>query len=175
MNARGWLPALALPLALLAGCGGDQPDPPAPATSETLTVTSTAFQEGGTIPGEFTCAGPGHRPPLAWTGGEGARSYAVVVVDPDAPSGNYYHWVVLDLPTGTTSVVGALPVGAHELKNTGGKKGWTAPCPPSGTHHYHFTVYALTKVINASTVEGAFSAIEKTTLAQGTLTGLVSH
>jgi len=175
VNRRGWLPALALPLALLAGCGGDAPAPPAPAGSEAMTVTSTAFQEGGTIPAEFTCSGAGHRPPLAWTGGEGARSYAIVVVDPDAPSGNYYHWVVLDLPTGTTSAVGPLPEGAHELKNTGGKKGWTPPCPPSGTHHYRFTVYALTKVVNASSLQGAFSEIDKSTIAQGTLTGLVSH
>jgi len=175
VNARGWLPALALPLALLAGCGGGEPAPPAPAASEPMAVTSTAFPEGGTIPAEFTCSGAGHRPPLSWTGGEGARSYAVVVVDPDAPSGNFYHWVVLDLPTGTKSVVGALPEGAHELKNSGGDKGWTPPCPPSGTHHYRFTVYALNKVVNASSLEGAFSAIEKSTIAQGTLTGLVSH
>jgi Raf kinase inhibitor-like YbhB/YbcL family protein len=175
VNGRGWLPALALPLALLAGCGGDQPAPPAPAAAEAMTVTSSAFQDGGTIPAEFTCSGAGHRPPLTWTGGEGARSYAIVVVDPDAPSGNYYHWVVLDLPTGTKSVAGPLPEGAHELKNTGGKKGWTPPCPPSGTHHYKFTVYALSKVVNASSIEGAFSEIEKSTIAQGALTGLVTH
>jgi Raf kinase inhibitor-like YbhB/YbcL family protein len=175
VNGRGRLPALALPLVLLAGCGGDRPAPPAPAAAEPMTVTSTAFPEGGTIPPEFTCSGAGDRPPLAWTGGEGARSYAIVVVDPDAPGGNYYHWVVLDLPTGTASVVGALPEGAHELKNSDGKKGWTPPCPPSGTHHYRFTVYALNKVVNASSLDGAFTTIEKATIAQGTLTGLVTH
>src|SRR3954470_8988257 len=79
VNRRGWLPALALPLALLAGCGGDEPAAPVAAGSEPMTVTSTAFQEGGTIPAEFPCPGAGHRPPLAWTGGEGARSYAIVV------------------------------------------------------------------------------------------------
>jgi Raf kinase inhibitor-like YbhB/YbcL family protein len=169
------LPALALPLALLAGCGDDSPAPPAPGTTAALTVTSTQFQEGGTIPAEFTCAGAGDRPPLSWTGGEGAKAYAIVVVDPDAPGGNFYHWVVTDLPAGTTSVAGALPVGSHELKNSGGKKAWTPPCPPSGTHHYRFTVYALDKVVNAGSLEGAFSAIEKSTIAQGTLTGLVTH
>ena len=175
MNGRGWLPALALPLALLAGCGGSPPAPPATDGSATMTVTSTQFQDGGTIPAEFTCSGGGHRPDLTWKGGDGAKAYAIVVVDPDAPSGNYYHWVVIDLPAGTTSVYGRLPDGAHELKNSGGKKGWTPPCPPSGTHHYRFTVYALQRVVNASSVEGAFSEIEKSTIDQGTLTGLVSH
>ena len=175
MNGHGWLPALVLPLALLAGCGGSEPAPPATAGSATMTVTSTQFQEGGTIPADFTCSGAGHRPDLTWTGGDGAKAYAIVVVDPDAPSGNYYHWVVIDLPAGTTTVYDRLPTGAHELKNSGGKKGWTPPCPPSGTHHYRFTVYALQKVVNASSIEGAFSEIEKSTIDQGTLTGLVSH
>ena len=175
MNGSGRLAALALPLALLAGCDGKPPAPPAPAAAEQITVTSAAFPEGGAIPAEFTCSGAGHRPPLAWTGGEGARSYAIVVVDPDAPGGHFYHWVVLDLPTGTKEVVGGLPEGAHELKNSGGHKGWTAPCPPSGTHHYRFTVYALNKMVNAASLEGAFSTIEKSTIAQGTLTGLVTH
>jgi Raf kinase inhibitor-like YbhB/YbcL family protein len=174
VTRRGWLAALALPLAL-TGCGGGAPAPPSPAASATITVTSTAFREGGTIPAEFTCSGAGHRPPLAWTGGGGAAAYAIVVVDPDAPSGNFYHWVVLDLPAGTTSVGDTLPAGAHELKNTGGTAGWTPPCPPSGTHHYHFTVYALTKTIDASSLDDAFAAIAKSTAAQGSLIGLVSH
>jgi Raf kinase inhibitor-like YbhB/YbcL family protein len=164
-----------LTFALLSGCGGDNPSPPAPAASATLTVTSTAFTEGGTIPAEFTCSGAGHRPPLSWTGNGSAKAYAIVVVDPDAPGGNYYHWTVLDLPAGSTSVGDTLPAGAHELKNTGGDKGWKPPCPPAGTHHYRFTVYALNATVDASTLDDAFAAIEKATVAQGTLTGLVTH
>ena len=72
-------------------------------------------------------------------------------------------------------LVGKLPEGTHELKNSDGRKGWTPPCPPSGTHHYRFTVYALNKMVNAASLDGAFTTIEKAAIAQGTLTGLVSH
>lgn len=174
MHRRGLLlTAAGLPLALLTGCGGADPSPPAPRASATLTVTSSAFTDGGTIPAEFTCAGAGHRPPLRWSGS--AAAYAIVVVDPDAPSGDYYHWVVVDLPAGTTEAGETLPPPARTLKNSAGDPEWTPPCPPSGTHHYRFTVYGLSAPTNATSVDNAFAAIEKTTVAQGTLTGLVSH
>jgi hypothetical protein len=101
-----------------------------------------------------------------------------VVSDPDAPGGNYYHWVVIDLPAGSTGVAADLPAGARELKNSGGHPEWTPPCPPSGTHHYQFTAYALTTATGLpadASLDDAFAAISRDTIARGTLTGLVSH
>jgi phosphatidylethanolamine-binding protein (PEBP) family uncharacterized protein len=68
---------------------------------------------------------------------------AVVVDDPDAPHGDFLHWLVIGLPPKAGSVP-SRAVGVSELDNTGGTKGWTPPCPPAGSsHHYQFSVYAL--------------------------------
>lgn len=177
------LPRPLLPLGaalslLPAGCGGANPAPPEPAASATVTVTSPSFTEGGTIPVEFTCAGEGHRPALAWSGSSGAAAWAIVVSDPDAPGGNYYHWVVVDLPAGSTGVAADLPPGSRELNNSGRHPEWTPPCPPSGTHHYRFTAYALsaaTALPADASLDDAFAAIARDTVAEGTLTGLAGH
>lgn len=164
----------------LAGCGDSLPPHlPASSAAAALTVTSSAFGEGTTIPVEFTCSGAGSRPALAWRGDlHGAAALAVIVDDPDAPGGEFYHWGVVDLPAGTTTVGATVPAPAHELKNSAGGVGWTPPCPPSGTHHYRFTVYGLsapTGLAAGAGVKDALTAIEKTAVVQGRLTGLVTH
>ena len=167
--------ALALP-----ACGRNSArSPSGPFAPDTLTVTSSAFAEGTTIPAEFTCTGGGRRPPLAWSGDlRGAKALAVVVDDPDAPRGTYYHWIVVDLPAGTTSLgTGPLP-GGREIKNSAGRPSWTPPCPPSGTHHYRFTVYGLTAptgLTGGASPTDALSAIQRAAIVQGRLTGLVTH
>ena len=172
------LPGLALLAGVLvvAGCAKSPAPPSAPAAGS-LTVTSTDFREGGPIPAAFTCTGGGRRPALSWTGAS-APAWAIVVDDPDAPSGDFYHWVVVDLPAATTSVGDTVPAGARELKNSAGSTGWTAPCPPSGTHHYRFTVYALkapTGLSADTSLNDAFDRITTAATAQGRLTGLVAH
>jgi Raf kinase inhibitor-like YbhB/YbcL family protein len=164
----------------LSACGGGAaPSPPGPSAAQTLVVTSTAFADGGPIPASFTCTGAGSRPPLAWSGDlRGAKALAVVVDDPDAPSGDYYHWVVVDLPAGTTGLGDEVPAAAHQIKNSAGAPTWTPPCPPSGTHHYRFTVYGLTAATGLTgdaSLSDAFAAIQKATVVQGRLIGLVTH
>jgi Raf kinase inhibitor-like YbhB/YbcL family protein len=102
----------------------------------------------------------------------------VIVDDPDAPGGEFYHWGVVDLPAGTTTLGAAVPAPAHELRNSAGSVGWTSPCPPSGTHHYRFTVYGLraaTGLPAGATANEALTAITGTAVVQGRLTGLVTH
>jgi Raf kinase inhibitor-like YbhB/YbcL family protein len=157
----------------LAGCGGQSPSP---SVASGLTVTSTAFANGASIPVAYTCAGDGRRPPITWSGDlHGAVSLALVVDDPDAPSGNFYHWVVTDIPAATTGISKSVPAGAHELENSAGKTGWTPPCPPSGTHHYRFTVYGLSAAAGNVSRKDALAAIEKNAVVQGRLTGLYTH
>jgi Raf kinase inhibitor-like YbhB/YbcL family protein len=108
-------------------------------------LTSAAFAEGGTIPREFSCDGSNVSPPLAWTGvPSGAGALVLFVDDPDARG--FVHWIVLDLPPGD----GELPKGVQasaatplQGRNGMGDTGWGGPCPPSGTHHYHFTLTAI--------------------------------
>lgn len=111
-----------------------------------FTLTSSAFAAGGAIPSRFTCDGPDVSPALAWTGvPAGTGALVLYVDDPDARG--WVHWIVLDVP-GTTN--GSLPQGVSpsakdpaQGTNDFGRRGWGGPCPPSGTHRYTFTLYAL--------------------------------
>jgi Raf kinase inhibitor-like YbhB/YbcL family protein len=168
------------------GCGGGstpapgspsaRPTTPAPAA---VTVTSSAFAAGREIPSRYTCAAAGDAPPLAWAGADPAKPLALVVDDPDAPGGTFVHWVVLDLPPGTVSLASAtdLPAGVHQATNSAGAAAWAAPCPPSGTHHYRFTVSVLsapTGLADGVDKADAQAAIQRLAIASGQLVGLVT-
>jgi Raf kinase inhibitor-like YbhB/YbcL family protein len=176
----GRMIAIGIVAALAAGCGGgDHATAPAPSATAAIQVTSSAFTPGGPIPSGFTCRGAGQAPPLAWSGAGTPPALAVVVDDPDAPGGTFVHWIVLDLPGSTTSLPagGALPAGAAQAQSSAGRPGWTPPCPPSGTHHYRFTVYALrepTGLDDGVPAADALGAIDRLTTARGQLVGLVS-
>jgi len=141
-------------LAVLASCGasngsanherggGEAVDN---ATLSKLELTSTAFQNGQPIPTQFTCDGTNQTPALHW--GEppaGTKSFALVIDDPDAPSGTFRHWGVFDIPASARSIGGGQQAGT-EVNNDKGTKGYTGPCPPNGNgvHHYHFKLFAL--------------------------------
>ena len=121
-----------------------------------LQLTSTAFAAVGEIPAKYTCQGDGISPPLAWSGvPASAMSLALIVDDPDAPDPaapkmTFVHWVLYDIPPGTTSLpeaVSRLPAGALEGLNDAGETGYTGPCPPIGRHRYFHKLYALDTVL----------------------------
>jgi Raf kinase inhibitor-like YbhB/YbcL family protein len=159
---------------LLAGCGGGSEVKSDAPTG--ITVTSTAFAADQPIPATYSCRGENVSPPLAWTGvPDGAREIALVVDDPDAPNGTFTHWVLFGLPPATTSLEqGQVPSGARQAKNSRGHAAYDGPCPPSGTHHYRFTVYALEMPLDLADGAGkeeALDAIGKQATAQGRLVG----
>jgi Raf kinase inhibitor-like YbhB/YbcL family protein len=165
-----------LVVAVTAGCGGSDEEEPAMSAPETITVTSTAFQPDQPIPARFSCDGDDVSPALAWQGVPAeAKATALVVDDPDAPRGTFTHWVVLDVPAGTTSIAEAqVPAGAKQALNSAGKAAYMGPCPPSGTHHYRFTVYALsaaTGLADGAKLDDALKAIDRAATARGRLTG----
>jgi Raf kinase inhibitor-like YbhB/YbcL family protein len=115
-----------------------------------LSVTSTDLRAHRPIPQQFWgCTDPGVSPELTWSRGPaGTQSYAVMMFDPDAPTGSgFWHWVAWDIPPDTTSLpTGAvLPAGSVDGENDGGTLGYTGPCPPEGdlVHHYQVTVVAV--------------------------------
>jgi len=115
-----------------------------------IELTSPGFEEGQMIPVENTCDGHDISPELRWAAFPGGtRSLALIMDDPDAPSGTFVHWVLYNLPIdqrGLTKNVPRdeiLPNGARQGVNDFGKVGYSGPCPPSGTHRYYFTLYAL--------------------------------
>jgi Raf kinase inhibitor-like YbhB/YbcL family protein len=130
----------------LTGCAGsaDAPTADAPAASS-LTLTSRAFDDAGTIPAQFTCDGRDISPPLQWTGvPDDVHALALIVTDLDASG--FVHWVVgpIDPDRGGLdqgeSTAGDLMQGVNDF----GVIGWGGPCPPSGEHRYVFELVALT-------------------------------
>ena len=140
-----------------------------------LKVTSTAFKAGAAIPSEYSCEGAGRSPDLRWSKApKGTHSLAVLVEDPDAPKGTFTHWLVTGLPASQTTLAAdaKLPDGATAMKNDAGTTGWTAPCPPSGTHHDLFHVYALDEQLPQITSRTDFlAAISGHVIAEGQLIG----
>lgn len=132
---------------------GASPSPSASVVASSLTLTSSAFADGGAIPVEYTCSGQGLSPPLHWTGTPaGTAAFALIMDDPDAPlPGGFVHWVVFNLSPETTdlSAGATLPPQAVPGKNGRGTQEYTGPCPPAGpAHHYRFALYALDTPLN---------------------------
>lgn len=118
-----------------------------------LSITSTAFKEGGPIPVRYTCDGADWSPPLAWTGvPKDAGALVLISDDPDAPGRTWVHWVLYDVPAsldGLPENVSKVDAprelgGAVQGKNDFHKLGYGGPCPPPGpAHRYFFKLYAL--------------------------------
>ncbi|MDR3717814.1 MAG: YbhB/YbcL family Raf kinase inhibitor-like protein [Bryobacteraceae bacterium] len=110
-------------------------------------IFSNAFAEGGWIPELHSCKGADLSPSLEWSGEpDGAGSFALLVEDPDAPSGTFCHWVLLDIPPAVHNLAQGLKPGSVGLSGTNdfGRSGYGGPCPPKGpVHHYYFRLYAL--------------------------------
>ncbi|MEE9297806.1 MAG: YbhB/YbcL family Raf kinase inhibitor-like protein [Acidimicrobiia bacterium] len=183
MNVRGALIAVVAAALGLSACGGASVDRPVH-TAEDMTegdgmeLTSDAFGHEMRIPTKYTCDGDDLSPPLTISGiPTGTVTLALVVDDPDAPAGTWDHWVAYDVP-----VVGLIPEGVESLGTSGsnswGRSGYGGPCPPSGSHRYFFTVYALDARMDLEPgVEKStlLDAIEGHVLAQATLMGRYSR
>ena len=107
-----------------------------------FTLRSSAFQDGATIPSQFTCDANNLAPPLAWSDApEGTRSFALVMDDPDAPHGTFTHWLLYDISPKTTEL-GDQPFGTA-LPNGFGRAAYGGPCPPPGPWVASICLYAL--------------------------------
>ena len=149
----------------------------------TLSITSTAFDDGAAIPRVFTCQGEDLSPPLQWSGvPDGARSLALIVDDPDAPDPaapkmTWSHWVLYNLPadsTGLPQAAAALPAGTVDGINDWKRTGYGGPCPPIGRHRYFFRLYALDTNLTISdpaTRERVLEAIEGHVVESAVLMG----
>ena len=108
-------------------------------------LTSSAFDEGQPIPRKHSCDGDDVSPPLSWsTPPDGTRSLALILHDPDAPIGDFTHWVSWNIDP----EAGALEEGEHppaEGANGFGENGYGGPCPPpgDGAHRYQHELFAL--------------------------------
>ncbi len=148
---------------------------------EQLEVRSSAFEDRGSIPSDFTCDGADRSPPIAWSGvPTQTQSLVIVAEDPDAPAGDWVHWLVYDLPPSLTQLPAGIPkdeklsMGGLQGKNDFGAIGYGGPCPPSGTHRYAFMVYALDTMLHlkpGATKRDLLKTMEGRVLAEGMLRG----
>ena len=159
------------------------PTPPKGVTPASITVSSTTFASGAPIPVDFTCDGKDKSPQLTWSAMPAtAKTIAIVVDDPDAPSGTFTHWIAWNLAPDTHALAegaGAETASGTSGMNDFGRAGWSGPCPPKGKlHHYHFKVFGLdtSLTLGADAKRGALdTAMSGHMVAQGDLVGTFQH
>ena len=119
-----------------------------------FTLESSAFGNGESIPKKYTGQGADVSPPLAWSDApENTQAYALICEDPDAPRPKpWVHWLLANIPGAKRELAEGEDAGAVAGKTDFGKAGYGGPMPPSGhgTHHYHFTLYALDGTLDVS-------------------------
>lgn len=150
-----------------------------------LKLNSSAFRNQDAIPDQYAKQGGNVSPPLSWTGvPEDTVSLALIVDDPDAPSGVFVHWLVYNISPDIDELEegqpsdGELPNGACQGINGFGETGYGGPQPPSGTHRYVFHLYALdtdTDIPAGLTRQELDGAIEGHVIEEAQLIGRYEH
>jgi Raf kinase inhibitor-like YbhB/YbcL family protein len=139
-----------------------------------MRLRSQEFEEGASIPSQFTCDGDDISPELHWEDApEITKSFALSMTDPDAPIGTFVHWLVYGIARDTTRIErNRLPAAARQVRNGFGRERYGGPCPPSGTHRYYFRLYALdTDTLETITTTNFFKVVEKHAIATAELMG----
>src|SRR3989440_10134293 len=144
-----------------------------------MKITSSAFQEGGTIPEKFSKNGQNVSPELRIEGVPAeAKSLALIVDDPDAPVGLFTHWLVWNIDPKTTEIAeSTVPKGAMQGTNDFPGSGYDGPQPPSGTHRYYFKIFALDRTLDLKSGakrKEVDAAMKGHVIAQGQLMGKYS-
>ncbi|HEY4749991.1 MAG TPA: YbhB/YbcL family Raf kinase inhibitor-like protein [Steroidobacteraceae bacterium] len=191
MMGKGWLAGAWLAM-MSAAMALSAAEPPATGDADRFTLTSTDFSAGGKLADSqvfngFGCKGANVSPALAWSGAPSAtKSFALLVHDPDAPTGSgWWHWLVYNIPASVSALpAGAgdpqkklLPAGAVQGRTDFGSAAYGGPCPPPGSpHHYNFRLYAL-KVAKLDLPANATAAlvsfnVHSQALGEADLTGL---
>lgn len=163
----------------VSGCSGSAS--PAVTTERnpkmvSLQLTSSAIEPGQPIPRRFTADGEDLSPPLAWSAvPPQTRSLAILCDDPDAPRGDWVHWVLYNLPGGVQHLEeGKVPAEAVAGINDFRKPGYNGPSPPAGKpHRYVFHLFALDTTLGlpaGASKAQLLQAIDGHVLGQGELT-----
>jgi Raf kinase inhibitor-like YbhB/YbcL family protein len=151
-----------------------------------IDVSSPQVEAGATIPSRHTAYGDGMSPALRWNPVGGARSYALLVEDPDAPKPQpFVHWLAWNIPPGLHELPEGIPPtsrpdaaqGMCQGRNSQGQAGYFGPRPPQGdeAHHYHFQVFALDRTLalpEDAERDALLTAMQGHVLAKGELVAM---
>lgn len=148
-----------------------------------FTLSTSAFLDEGVLPVLYTCDGKDISPQVGWANPpQKTKSFAVVMSDPLASNGTFYHWVLFNVPTKIAEIPQGMekPMsGAMFGKNDFGKEQYNGPCPPKGgAHTYIFTVYALDATLplkHGATAKEVLAAMQKHIVGQNKLTAVYSR
>lgn len=176
ITVLGSLIALSL---ILTGCqksGADVTANP-PSSMTNMKIRSPNFENGGLIPPKYSCQGEDVSPELQISEVPGeAKSLALLMEDPDAPNGNWVHWVVWNIPVETETIPENVGLKfAAQGNNSGSETGYSGPCPPSGTHRYYFKLFALSRLLElpaGATRDDLMKAMQDRVIAQSQLMGI---
>ncbi len=139
-----------------------------------LEISSSEFTHNGKIPAKFTCDGEDINPPLKVNNiPPETKSLVLIVDDPDAPGGTWDHWLVWNISPEEEIAENTIP--GDQGLNSFKQQDYRGPCPPSGTHHYHFKLYALDSLLtldNTAGKEDVENEMSENILAEGELIGL---
>ena len=158
---------------------------------QVMSLTTTAWSDGGMIPVKYTQAGAQVSPPLAWSNvPDGTQSFVLIARDADAAIGNgtdeILHWMVWNIPAGARSLAEGipqgpqLPDGTRQISASGPYYRGPGAAASGPAHHYVFEIYALDSTIDVPAVGQspplARAAVEQAMAgkirAKGSLVGL---
>jgi Raf kinase inhibitor-like YbhB/YbcL family protein len=154
------------------GPAGDNPSPGDPGS--VLELRSSAFNDNSLIAARHAKDGGNEPPELEWSPSpEGTRELALLVADPDAPTGTFLHWLVTGIDARATSLDGS----GTQHENGFGERGYGGPLPPVGdeAHRYVFRIYALADPFAApdpADADAVRAWLDEHALATGTITAL---
>ncbi len=145
-----------------------------------MRISSSAFEQNGFIPSNYTCDGGNTSPPLQFDDVPNAAvSLALTVTDPDAPRGTFTHWLIWNIsPNCIGFDEGQTPAGTIQGRNDAGQARYMGPCPPSGVHHYYFKLFALDQMLDRDTDTTRTEleqAMANHVIDQAELVGLYQH
>jgi hypothetical protein len=186
LRIKKYMPFLTgLILLIISGCANPT-EPPQPEAvrviPESIQITSTSFGHGDKIPTIFTCDGEDISPALTWQNiPDGTRSLVLIVRDPDAPAGEWVHWLLYDIPSNVDSLPEAIPTEeiipgiGTQGSNDFGLLGYGGPCPPgSNPHRYFFNLYAIDTMLELKPgikIQELNDAMQGHQLARGEMMG----
>ena len=167
----------------LAGCSNDPKPSGPPAVADTgqfAVVAGDGFHSDGSFDPRLTCDGAGdYSPALVFRhvpAGTAELLLSMVDDDKTSPQGDpLIHWVQWKIPATATGLQEhtKLPEAREALSDLG-EATYNGPCPPaSQTHHYRFTLLALSKPIdlpNGTAARKVLDAAEPLVLATSEFT-----